>query len=49
MNYEEPQVNVNGENGQPQTYGSWLTVEMYVAAVGVAIMNVAITAIDVTP
>lgn len=48
MDYEQPEIVVTGESGV-DTYGSWFSVETVLAAIAVAIMNVAVTAIDITP
>ena len=48
MNYDKPQVNVAGENdGTP--YGTVVWTESVVAGIAVAIVTIALTAIDITP
>ena len=48
MNYNKPQVNVPNEN-EVTPYGTFAWSETVVAGIAVAIVTIALTAIDITP
>lgn len=49
MEYTEPQVIGNADTTSVDTQELWFSVETFVAGIAVVLMNVAITAIDITP